>query len=59
MRQNISSSATAKTSGGGGTPAAAVEGLLVAVTENRSEVEMDQYVAAFTQAIAAAAGANT
>ena len=43
----------------GGTPAAAEQGLLVAVTEKRTEVEMDQYVAAFTQAIAAAAGANT
>lgn len=43
----------------GGTQAAAEQGLLVAVTEKRTEVEMDQYVAAFTQAIAAAAGANT
>ena len=43
----------------GGTQAAAAQGLLVAVTEKRTEVEMDQYVAAFTQAIAAAAGANT
>ena len=42
-----------------GTATAAEQGLLVAVTEKRTEVEMDQYVVAFTQAIAGAAGANT
>jgi glycine dehydrogenase subunit 1 len=42
-----------------GTQTAAEQGLLVAVTEKRTEVEMDQYVVAFTQAIAGAAGANT
>ena len=43
----------------GGMQVAAEQGLLVAVTEKRTETEMDQYVAAFTQAIAATAGANT
>ena len=42
-----------------GTRTAAEQGLLVAVTEKRTEVEMDRYVAAFTQAIAGATGANT
>ena len=43
----------------GGMRVAAEQGLLVAVTEKRTESEMDQYVAAFTQAIAATAGAKT
>ena len=38
--------------------AAAEYGLLIAVTEKRTEAEMDQYVTAFDQAVTSAAGAN-
>ena len=41
------------------TLAAAEYGLLIAVTEKRTEAEMDQYVTAFDQAITSAAGANS
>jgi glycine dehydrogenase subunit 1 len=41
------------------TLSAAEYGLLIAVTEKRTEAEMDQYVAAFDQAITSAAGANS
>ena len=34
-------------------------GLLIAVTEKRTEAEMDQYVTAFDRAITSAAGANS
>ena len=41
------------------TLAAAEYGLLIAVTEKRTEAEMDQYVTAFDRAITGAAGANS
>ena len=41
------------------TLSAAEYGLLIAVTEKRTEAEMDQYFAAFDQAITSAAGANS
>jgi glycine dehydrogenase subunit 1 len=41
------------------TLSAAEYGLLIAVTEKRTEAEMDQYVAAFDQAITSAAGAHS
>ena len=41
------------------TLAAAEYGLLIAVTEKRTEAEMDQYVIAFDGGITSAVGANS